>query len=441
MKSARSFQLFRPNRRGYSIVHRSGLLTDSYPMTWDLSKSHDSFLVHAETGDKYLDMNSGFGSLPLSWNHPGLTARLTTELHENPSYFVNKPSNSDFYTEPYFRFIDTFKRKVVPKEYKYQFFGGDGAWAVTQMIKVATDWKLRKNPDLRSTKVIYFENAFHGRDGFTLSMTNTDPVKTMNFPKFNEWIKIEDVPVIDYQDNLMRKENICFNQIESKMRTNDDIAALVIEPIQCEGGDRYFTTRFLQGLQKLCERYDVMFCVDEVQTGFFSTGTPWYFQKHELHPDIVSFSKKTQQGGIFASGTKLDTVDNHCFVMSSRINSTWGGNLVDMIRCKHVIDIIKEERLQENALMMGELWKNETSRLYHRQHDLISNVRNAGLIMAFDVPDSQTRDLFLDKLMKDHRVLALGCGDRTVRFRPNLSVNATEIMQLVEACAETINEL
>lgn len=438
--------------KSYSIkrTHRSGLLVDSYPNRWDIENSHDSYLVDKETQHKYLDMHCGFGSLPLSWNHPKLTHKMKKQFDTLPSHYVNKPSNSDFYTDPYFEFIDTFKEKVVPSTHKYQFFGGDGAWAVTQMIKVATDWKLRFNPQLGSTKIMYFEKAFHGRDGFTLSMTNTDPIKTMNFPKFNEWIRIDNLPIVNNRYNLhdyelVERENQCIDRIGGYLRLNDDVAALVVEPIQCEGGDRYFSKRFLQALQSLCDQYDVLFCVDEVQTGFFTTGSPWYFQKLGLVPDLVSFSKKTQQGGIFASGNKLDRVSDHCFKLSSRINSTWGGNLVDMIRCKHIIDIIHEDNLMMNAHLMGRHWYYAMKQLENVEREkyvnpVIKNVRNAGLIMAFDMNSSKARDVMLDQLL-DNRVLALGCGETTVRFRPNLSVKPSEIDELVEKTQRVIENM
>lgn len=423
-------------------TYRSGLLTDSYPMTWNLSKSSGSYLVHHQSGDKYLDFNCGFGSLPLGWNHPELTDAMKKETeNEGLSHFVNKPSNSDFYTDKYFAFIDKFKSKVVPKEYDYQFFGGDGAWAVTQAIKVAHDWKLRKYPHLESATVMYFEQAFHGRDGYSLSLTNTDPIKTINFPKFNDWVRI---PLDVNHEN----ESLTYIMSQLIAHTNqngvNDISAMIIEPIQCEGGDRHLSKAFLESLQDICQKHDILLCLDEVQTGFYTTGKPWCFEHFDLEPDIVSFSKKTQQGGIFANSRRLDEVEDHCFKLSSRINSTWGGNLVDMIRCSHIIDIVHKDNLQQNAKQMGDRWKNIMNQVDWEliaPKNAVTNIRGRGLIMSFDYENGPTRDRLLDVMRKKHNMLALGCGEKTVRFRPTLSVSSDEIDDCVERTIKSVAEL
>ena len=128
----------------------------------------------------------------------------------------------------------------------------------------------------------------------------------------------------------------------------DDIAALIIEPIQGEGGDNHFRKEFFHTLRRLCDEYDMMFILDEVQTGVGLTGKMWAYQHFDFEPDILAFGKKTQVCGIMVSN-RVDEVKDNVFKVSSRLNSTWGGNLVDMVRCQKYLEVIKEENLVKNC--------------------------------------------------------------------------------------------
>ena len=407
--------------RSYSL-HRSGLLTDSYPVKWDISKSFGSYFIDTEN-NKYLDFHGGFGSLPLSWNNSKLTERMSKE---NMSLFVNKISNSDFYTEKYFGFVDKFKNKVVPQNYDYLFFIDGGALAVENALKVAIDAK-------KCDKILHFEGAFHGRTGYTMSLTNTEPIKTEGFPKF-DWPRC--VPSTGSDERTKITDNQSLVGIENQIKETNGIAAMIIEPIQCEGGDRHFTKKYLQGLQKICNDNDLLFILDEVQTGFYTSGKRWCFEHYDLEPDIVCFGKKSQQCGIFAKKERLG--DDNCFTVSNRISSTWGGNLVDMIRSSHIIDIINEDNLMENAKLRGEQWLEKIKGLVKRFE--INNPREKGLLMAFDCDSKEFRDKLLE-IMKHNGLLGLGCGEKTIRFRPNLSVTEEEIDECVDIIEKSMKKM
>ena len=212
----------------------------------------------------------------------------------------------------------------------------------------------------------------------------------------------------------------------------------MIETIQCEGGDRHFRPEFLQGLQARCEKYDCLFICDEVQTGFFGSGKPWAFEHYGIAPDIFSFGKKSQQCGIMA-GPRIDEVPNNCFEMSSRINSTWGGNLVDMVRATRILHTVRDENLCDNAARQGDAWLQEMTKMAEH-FDQVDNVRGKGLIMAFDLPNGEHRNNLLSAMMKNGMV-GLGSGDRTVRFRPHLAITDADVAKALDLTEKSLQSL
>lgn len=334
------------------------LLVDGFHLVPDLERSRGSWLVDAVSGRRYLDFYTFFASAPLGVN----------PFHDDPEFLAllgrvaaNKPANSDLYTEHLADFTDTFVRVLGDPELPHLFFIEGGALAVENALKTAFDWKSRRNeasgrsPEL-GTKVLHLTRAFHGRSGYTLSLTNTDPVKTARFPKF-DWPRIE-VPAIHlYEDSpggVEAAERRALEQAEEAFRRHPhDIACFIAEPIQGEGGDNHMRAEFLQAMQDMCERYDALFIVDEVQTGVGLTGTPWAYQQLGLRPDVVAFAKKAQVGGIMA-GRRVDLVPDNVFRVSGRINSTWGGGLVDMVRSRRMLEIIERDGLIPRAGVLGE---------------------------------------------------------------------------------------
>ncbi len=324
-------------------------------------------------------------------------------------------------------------RTVIPDYLPHLFFVSGGALAVENALKVAFDWKVRKNLEAGreelGSKIIHFRHAFHGRTGYTLSLTNTaDPRKYQYFPLF-DWPRI-DPPMLRFpvdEDAALKNDEAAFAAIEQAFADNPhDIAGILIEPIQAEGGDHHFTDRFMQGLKDICDRNEAIFILDEVQTGMGITGVMWAHQAQNVTPDIIAFGKKTQVCGILA-GPKIDEVERNCFVESSRINSTWGGNLVDMVRFTRIIEIIEEDGLVENARVVGDYLLERLGEL-ESDFGQVSNVRGRGLLCAFDLPDGDTRDACANRCMEEG-MLILGCGDVSVRFRPPLQTTTEHVDQ------------
>lgn len=407
------------------------MLADGFKIVLDLEKSKGSTLIDEITGEEYHDFFTFFASSPLGLNHP----YLQSEEIKNTlaAVAINKPSNSDIYTTYMADFVDTFARIAKPDYMKHLFFISGGALAVENGLKVAFDWKVRKNflkgyKEEKGYQVIHFREAFHGRSGYTMSLTNTDPNKVKYFPKFN-WPRITNpkitFPIEEHLDEIIKLENQAIDEIKQAIKNNpDDIAVIIIEPIQGEGGDNFFRKEFFQQLRQIADENEILLMFDEVQTGFGLTGKFWA-SEYYVKPDIISFGKKAQVCGIMVSD-RIDDIPDNCFKVSSRINSTWGADLTDMVRSKFILDVIQQENLVENAKRIGEYLKSELVKLQTEFSNLISNVRGLGLMCSFDFEDSKLRDRFKE-IAFQQKLIILGCGTKSIRFRPALTVSEKDI--------------
>jgi L-lysine 6-transaminase len=363
---------------------------------------------------------------------------------------LTNPSNSDIYTAQYAQFVETFSRVGIPEYLPHAFFIAGGSLAIENALKVAMDWKVQKNfakgyTKERGFKVLHFEHAFHGRSGYTLSLTNTVPAKTKWFAKF-DWPRVS-LPQINFpysdsnHEDLLNREALSIEQIKKAFEVNkDDICAIIIEPIQSEGGDNHVRQEFLEKLRQLADENEAMLIYDEVQTGVGLTGKFWCHEHfgENARPDILAFGKKMQVCGILA-GKKVDEIENNVFHVSSRINSTWGGSLVDMVRSSKIMEIIEEDNLCDNVAVVGEYLQNGLSKIAER-NSIISNVRGKGLLTAFDFPDKARRDKFIKEGM-DRNILFLGCGNKTIRFRPALIMDKDHIDEGLIALEEILSIL
>ena len=421
------------------------MLVDGFDIVVDLKKSRGTYLVDARDGKRYLDFFTFVASSPLGMNHPKLTAPAF--LKKLAYVAVNKPSLSDIYTAEQAQFVDTFSRVAMPATLPHAFFIEGGALAVENTLKAAFDWKIRKNRtrgyrEERGRQIVHFRQAFHGRSGYTLSLTNTDPVKTDLFPKF-AWPRVLN-PAVRYplnEENLARviaDEETSIGQIKQAFNEyKDDIAAIIIEAIQGEGGDNHFRGEFFRALRELADENEAMLIIDEVQTGVGMTGKMWAHQ-HFVEPDMIAFGKKMQVCG-FLCGRRIDEIPDNVFQVSGRLNSTWGGNLVDMVRAQKFLEIIEEENLVENARRQGEHLLGALHRLAE-EFPAVSNIRGLGLFAAFDMPDADTRTKIRTACLNKGLII-LPCGERSIRFRPPLNVRGEEIDAGVAIIAEAIREL
>jgi L-lysine 6-transaminase len=420
------------------------LLLDGYDLVLDTTKSKGTQLVDARDGTTYLDMFTQFASMALGMNPPEIVEdaeflRTLTEVA------ANKPANSDVYTTHLAEFVSAFERVMADPSLPRLFLIEGGGLAVENALKAAFDWKRRHNEaqgkdPAKGTKVLHLTKAFHGRTGYTLSLTNTDPVKTALFPVF-DWPRI-DVPAVtfpvgDHLEELEAAERRALQQARDAFAAApDDIACFIAEPIQGEGGDNHMRADFLQAMQALCREHDALFIMDEVQTGFGMTGSNWAYQQLGVEPDLVAFGKKSQVCGVMGGG-RIDEVADNVFAVASRINSTWGGNLTDAVRARRILEVIEERDLVASAASLGK-WLLDRLQDLESAHEPITNARGRGLMCAVDFPSPEIRDEVKDRLRDDEHVLMLACGERSLRFRPPLTVTEDELAAACDALDRTL---
>jgi L-lysine 6-transaminase len=426
-----SFTLNTEKIRPEAVLSTLGqhMLVDGYSFVYDHKASQGSWLVDAVTGQRFLDLFSFFASAPVGYNHPAMRDPAFREKIADIATI--NPSNSEVYTVEMAEFVDTFARLAAPAGMPHYFFIAGGAPAVENALKTAFDWKVRKNFAKGYThevghKIIHFKEAFHGRLGYTISLTNTaDPRKYMYFPRF-DWPRIDN-PKLRFPltpetlAEVEQAERHAVAQMEAAFRDNrDEIAAIIIEPVQAEGGENHFRPEFFAELRRLADENEALLIFDEIQTGVGMSGTFWAGEQTGVKPDIIVFGKKLQVCGIIA-GPRIDEVERNVFVEPSRISSTWGGNLVDMVRSTRYLEIINDEKLVENAANQGKFLLESLASLpgHGAQFD---NLRGKGLLIAFDLPTTERRQEVLQKAL-ENEMLLLPCGTRSIRLRPHLDLS------------------
>lgn len=427
-------------------VLKKYILEDGFKFTIDLEKCHDCYIYDSLNKREILDLFSFFATNALGHNHPKMTSDAALKKDIMIAALEN-PTNSDFYTKQYADFLKTFGRLAMPKPFKHAFFISGGALAVENALKVAMDWKVKKNfkngyKKEKGHQVIHFKQAFHGRSGYTMSLTNSKPVQTDYYTKF-DWPRIDN-PKIDFPltedslKNVITKEEKAIKQIKKAIKNNkDDICAIIIEPIQSEGGDNHFRAEFLQQLRTIADKHEILLIFDEVQNGVGLTGQFWAYQNFNVIPDILSFGKKMQTCGIIATD-RIDEVKDNCFAVPGRINSTWGGNLGDMVRATKILKIIEEDKLVDNARNQGAYFLERLVTLSKTRK--ISNARGRGLQCAFDLPTQKQRDELVKMALKNN-LLLLSAGDKSIRVRPALIIQKKHIDRAFTILDQTLGEM
>jgi L-lysine 6-transaminase len=418
------------------------LLALGHSFVLDLERSHGPFVVDAKTGAEFLDFSSFYASNPLGFAPPALTDPAFRERLVRAATL--KVANPDFYTTYFAEFVATLSRTAAPATHPHYFFVEGGSLAIENAMKVAFDWKVRRNllegRGEVGSQILHFEQAFHGRSGYSLSVTNTDPAKTLHFPKF-PWPRLPN-PAMRFPqdaaavDEVQELERLALAKAERAFDIHGpDIAAILIEPIQGEGGDNHFRAEFLQALRKLADERGALLIFDEVQTGVGLTGTWWAHQQLGATPDIICFAKKLQVGGILVS-TRVDDVDS-VFKVPSRISSTWGGSLVDMVRATRILETIDDEALLSNVTQRGLELQAGLAVLGDRFSGLVRNVRGRGLMCALDLPSPEQRTAVIKNAFAE-RLLLLPCGQHSVRFRPFLNVQSEHLQEMLARLARAI---
>ncbi|HET7336916.1 MAG TPA: aminotransferase class III-fold pyridoxal phosphate-dependent enzyme [Candidatus Nitrosotalea sp.] len=358
-----------------------------------VSHGHNCIIEDVD-GNKYLDFTSNIGACPLGYSHPDIIETLA-QYASNGTY---KIAGQDFYCQEHANLAENIST-ILPNGFK-TFFINSGAEAVENAIKIA----YKKMGPLPGISCI---GAFHGRTLGALSFTFSRPVHKHNFPEFpSKRIKFcirDDDPEIDAAENLLKENKVAF---------------ILTETIQGEGGYNVASKKFISNLRKVASRYGVPLILDEVQSGIGHTGKWWAFEHYGIKPDIMSTAKALQIGAT-AFDKKFDPGQR------SVLSSTWGGgNRIDMAVGSKVIDVIKRDKLLDNATKMGHILKNGLSELVGKKG--VIDVRGLGLMVGVEFDSAVRRDKKLTELFK-HGLLTLGAGQKSMRIIPPLIITKEQI--------------
>lgn len=374
-----------------------------YPLV--IKGGHDCVIEDVD-GNEFLDFTSNVGSCPLGYSHPEVI-QILKEYSDNGAH---KIAGQDFYTEEHANLAEKLS-SILPAGFKV-FLINSGAEAVENSIKIA----YRKMGPLPGVSC---RNAFHGRTLGALTFTSSKQVQKTNFPELPvlriKFCTSDDDPEIDAADAILRENRAAF---------------VITETIQGEGGYSVASKKFIQTLRRLATKYGVPLILDEVQSGMGHTGRWWGFEHYGVEPDIMSMAKALQVG---ATGFREELEPTE----KGAISSTWGGgSRIDMAVGAKTIDVIRNDRLLENATKMGSLLKNGISEMLGRNG--IEDVRGIGLMIGIECQSKERRDAVLLSMFK-HGVLALGAGQKAIRIIPPLIINEEQVSEgistMQQACS------
>ncbi|KAL2003972.1 hypothetical protein VTN02DRAFT_1268 [Thermoascus thermophilus] len=408
----------------------------SLNMLADYQKSIGNYIADLD-GNVLLDVYAQIASIPVGYNNPHLLKAATSP--EMIRALINRPALGNFPSADWSHVLKTGVLKVAPKGLNQVFTALSGSDANETAYKAAfmyrrqlerggahvefseedvTSTMLNQSPGSPQLSILSFKSAFHGRLFGSLSTTRSKPIHKIDIPAF-DWPQAP-FPSLKYPLEEHAKENAeeeqrCLQEVERIIKEfHNPVAAVVVEPIQSEGGDNHASPAFFRGLREITKRNNVVFIVDEVQTGVGATGKFWAHDHWNLEtpPDIVTFSKKAQTAGYYYGNPELRPNKPY------RQFNTWMGDPARAIIFRAIIEEIERLNLVENTAATGDYLYSGLARLAEQYPNEIQNLRGKGqgTFIAWDTPK---RDEFLKKA-KSVGVNIGGSGQNAVRLRPML---------------------
>jgi 4-aminobutyrate aminotransferase len=403
-----------------------------YEFVWDTTEPAVGPFCTDADGNVLMDFTSHVGAAPLGYNNPELLERMEAFEIVDPLKIAGQdfyatagdPSNVD-YPGPA-ELMDRLT-EVSPDYMDTVFLSNSGAEAVENALKICYDETAGKYG-------ITFEGAFHGRTLGTLSLNRSKEVYRRKFPELGA---IHDAPFCrDSGCTPASCECGFFAGDTSRLRrmldsasghvNADEVAYLIMEPIQGEGGYHVPSDTFLEEVADVCEEHDILLIADEIQSGIGRTGTFWASDDFAIEPDVICAAKGARVGATIASEEVFPGE-------KSRLSSTWGaGDIVDSLQGALTIDVIHERNLMDNAVERGQQAKAE---LADAELENAVDIRGKGLMLAVEFDTKDRRDAVQQAAMK-RGLLTLGCGLKTLRLLPPLDVREREISMAVRLLAE-----
>ena len=387
-----------------------------HPLPVVLSKGDGVYVWDVE-GKKYYDFLSAYSAVNQGHCHPKIIGAMI-----NQAQTLTLTSRA-FYND------------VLGKYEKFatQLFGFDkllpmntGAEAVETALKLCRKWAYEvKNINENDAEIIVCKNNFHGRTTTIISFSN-DPVARKNFGPYTDgFIKIE-------YDNL--------NALEDTLSQNSNVAGFLVEPIQGEAGVYVPAEGYLTKAKALCEKYNVLFIADEVQTGIARTGKMLAVDHENVKPDILILGKALS-GGVYPVSAVLanDSIMN--VIKPGNHGSTFGGNPIAAVVAIAALEVINDEQLAENAQVLGELFRSEMNK-YIQLSNLVNLVRGKGLLNAIVINDDEDSDTAWNicLALKDNGLLAKPTHGNIIRFAPPLVMNEEQLLDCVSIITKTLKE-
>ena len=370
------------------------------------NKSFGSNVYDIKTERHYLDFMNHYSSLALGYDRmpQGFYLDVTEVCHVKTALGIYNPP-------PYIEFLKEFKEFAVPDGYTGIHFACTGSLAVEAAIKTA--WCYAHDMKRR---IVTLRNNFHGLNG----LGNFVTTRSVNDTRL--WGVPNAIWASDVSSLKQLKEFV--------IQLRDDVAAVIIEPVQCTNGDIYYDEIFFKEVRQLCDDENVVLIFDEIQTGFGVTGKLWYHQHVGIEPDIIVFGKKAQVSGIM-----VKEKFNKIFKYPEKLSVTYDGELIDCIRSKYIMREIKKRNLFQNMVEAGLQFLFALPKIEN-----IKNVRGLGGLIAFDLESETERNIF-QASCKEHGLLVNTAGEKTIRLRPHLAVTENEISNCIEIIKNVINKI
>lgn len=385
-----------------------------HPLPVVLTKGEGVYVWDVE-GKKYYDFLSAYSSLNQGHGHP----KIVNALIEQSSRLTL--TSRAFYND----MLGQYEKFVT------QFFGFDkvlpmntGAEAVETALKICRKWAYEvKGIDENEAEVIVCKNNFHGRTTTIISFSN-DPVARKHFGPFTDgFLKIE-------YDNL--------KELETVLENRPNVAGFLVEPIQGEAGVYVPSEGYLAQAKTLCEKYNVLFIADEVQTGIARTGRMLACDHENVKPDILILGKALS-GGVYPVSAVLASNEIMNVIKPGNHGSTFGGNPVAAAVAMAALEVVNEERLTENADRLGKLFRSELNK-YIEKSTIVKLVRGKGLLNAIVINDSEDSDTAWEICLKlrDNGLLAKPTHGNIIRFAPPLVMTEEQLMDCITIIIETL---